>query len=42
MVPNLSSLPYPVTSAVAAAVIVLCLTWVVMPALVQLCRSWLH
>jgi antibiotic biosynthesis monooxygenase (ABM) superfamily enzyme len=42
LVPYLSGLPYPVSSALVAAAIVLCLTWIVMPALVQLCHSWLH
>jgi len=42
LVPYLAGLPYLVSSAAVAAAIVLCLTWMVMPALVQLCQSWLH
>jgi hypothetical protein len=42
LVPYLAGLPYLVSSAAVAAAIVLCLTWIVMPALVQLCQSWLH
>lgn len=40
--PRLLNLPAVVSSAVIAAVIVVCLTWIVMPALVKLLHSWLH
>lgn len=40
--PPLANLPYLVSSAVVAAVIVVCLTWLVMPTLVKLLKSWLH
>lgn len=40
--PLLANLPAVVSSAVIAAAIVVCLTWIVMPALVRLFYSWLH
>jgi uncharacterized protein len=40
--PVLSNLAAVVSSAVIAAAIVVCLTWVVMPALVKVAHSWLH
>jgi antibiotic biosynthesis monooxygenase (ABM) superfamily enzyme len=40
--PPLATLPYVVSSALVAAVIVVCLTWIVMPTLVKLLKSWLH
>ena len=40
--PILANLPGVVSSAIIAAAIVFCLTWIVMPALVQLFHSWLH
>lgn len=40
--PALSNLPSFVGAAVIAAAIVVCLTWIVMPALVKLSHSWLH
>jgi len=39
---RLSNLPDLVSSAIVAAAIVVCLTWIVMPALVKLLHSWLH
>ena len=42
LAPHLTGLPYLVSSAAVAAAIVFCLTWIVMPALVQLAHSWLH
>ena len=40
--PMLANLPAVVSSALIAAAIVVCLTWIVMPALVQLVHSWLR
>ena len=40
--PLLANLPGVVSSALMAAAIVVCLTWVVMPALVKMSHSWLH
>jgi antibiotic biosynthesis monooxygenase (ABM) superfamily enzyme len=40
--PRLSDFPTFLSSAIVAAVIVVCLTWIVMPALVKLSHSWLH
>jgi antibiotic biosynthesis monooxygenase (ABM) superfamily enzyme len=40
--PGLSNLPSLLSAAVIAAAIVVCLTWIVMPALVKLSQSWLH
>ena len=40
--PHLGSLPQLLGSAIANAVVVACLTWVVMPALVKLFHTWLH
>jgi len=40
--PRLSSLPQLFGSAVANAVVVACLTWIVMPLLVKLFSFWLH
>jgi antibiotic biosynthesis monooxygenase (ABM) superfamily enzyme len=40
--PRLSDFPTLLSSVIVAAVIVVCLTWIVMPALVKLFHSWLH
>jgi len=40
--PVLENFPVVVRSAVIAAAIVVCLTWIVMPALVKIAHSWLH
>ena len=40
--PGLNSLPELLGSAIANAVIVVCLTWIVMPLLVKLFSFWLH
>jgi antibiotic biosynthesis monooxygenase (ABM) superfamily enzyme len=40
--PVLANLPAAVRSAVIAAAIVVCLTWIVMPVLVKISHSWLH
>ncbi len=40
--PVFANLPALVSSAIIAAAIVFCLTWIVMPALVQLVHSWLR
>ena len=40
--PVFENLPALVSSAIIAAAIVFCLTWIVMPALVQLVHSWLR
>lgn len=40
--PPLADLHLLLSSAIVAAVIVVCLTWVVMPGLVKLFRFWLH
>jgi len=40
--PVLDNFPVVVRSAVIAAAIVVCLTWIVMPALVKIAHSWLH
>jgi uncharacterized protein len=40
--PRLSAFPALLSSAIVAAVIVVCLTWIVMPTLVKLFHSWLH
>jgi uncharacterized protein len=40
--PRLGNLPSILTAAVIAAAIVVCLTWIVMPALVRAFRFWLH
>lgn len=42
MGPRLGDFPALLNGAIIAAVIVVCLTWVVMPALVKLFHSWLH
>ncbi len=39
---RLAGFPTALSSAIVAAVIVVCLTWVVMPALVRIFHSWLH
>ena len=39
---RLVAFPSLLSAAIVAAVIVLCLTWIVMPALVKLFDSWLH
>jgi antibiotic biosynthesis monooxygenase (ABM) superfamily enzyme len=39
---RLSDLPDFLSSAVIAAIIVVCLTWIVMPPLVKFFHSWLH
>lgn len=40
--PQLAELPRFLRAAIIAAVIVLCLTWIVMPALVKVFHSWLY
>jgi len=40
--PRLANLPSILSAAVIAAAIVVCLTWIVMPALVKGFHSWLH
>jgi uncharacterized protein len=40
--PVLANIPAAVSSALIAAAIVVCLTWIVMPALVKLAHSWLN
>jgi hypothetical protein len=40
--PRLTDLPTALSSAAIAAVIVVCLTWIVMPALVKAFHSWLR
>jgi hypothetical protein len=40
--PSLSNLPLLLGSAIVNAVIVACLTWIMMPVLVKLFRFWLH
>ena len=42
LVPRLSGLPQLFGSAIATAVVVACLTWLVMPLLVRLFSLWLH
>jgi uncharacterized protein len=39
---RLAGLPTPESSAIVAGVIVVCLTWIVMPVLVKFFHSWLH
>jgi len=40
--PRVSNFPMLLSSAIVAAAIVVCLTWIVMPALVKVFHSWLH
>ena len=40
--PPLADFPTALSSAIIAAVIVVCLTWIVMPVLVKVFHSWLH
>lgn len=41
-IPRLADLPYLISSAIVAATVVVCLTWIVMPTLVKLLKPWLH
>jgi antibiotic biosynthesis monooxygenase (ABM) superfamily enzyme len=40
--PHLRTLPLPLNVLVVSALIVTCLTWLIMPALTRLLHVWLH